>query len=128
MLEIQAKLRKLIALTKHTLVSIEAGDGAGSGVIISEDGLVLTAAHVIGKTGKKMHIRMHDGRRIPAVSLGGSELSDAGMLKNYQKKQMAFCRHGKLRFLAGWRLVLWIRSSWWIRSGTRYRCKDRENH
>ena len=29
--------------TMECLVAIEAGDGAGSGVIVSEDGLVLTA-------------------------------------------------------------------------------------
>ena len=79
--EIQDRLQSLLPSTMECLVAIEAGDGAGSGVIVSEDGLVLTAAHVIGSTGKKMNVKLSDGREYRATSLGGSELSDAGMLK-----------------------------------------------
>ena len=87
---IQERLRSLLPQTKAALVSIEAMDGAGSGVIVSEDGLVLTAAHVIGTTGKKMFVRLPDGKRAPAVSLGGSEISDAGMLQITKKKKWPF--------------------------------------
>ena len=78
---IQNRLRELLPKAKKGLVAIEANDGAGSGVIISPEGLILTAAHVIGKTGKKMKVRFANGKRASAISLGGSELSDAGMLK-----------------------------------------------
>ena len=78
---IQHRLQELLPKAKKGLVAIEANDGAGSGVIISPDGLILTAAHVIGKTGKKMKVRFADGKRTSAISLGGSEFSDAGMLK-----------------------------------------------
>ena len=83
---IQSKLQKILPIAKKSLVAIEANDGAGSGVIISEDGLVLTAAHVIGKTGKKMNVRLPNGRKFPAISLGGSEISDGGMLRITKKK------------------------------------------
>ena len=78
---IQHRLQELLPKAKKGLVAIEANDGAGSGVIISSQGLILTAAHVIGKTGKKMKVRFANGKRASAISLGGSELSDAGMLK-----------------------------------------------
>ena len=78
---IQARLQELIPVTQKALVSIEANDGAGSGVIVSPDGLILSAAHVIGRTGVNMEVRLLDGRRTNAVSLGGSEISDAGMLQ-----------------------------------------------
>lgn len=78
---IQYRLQELLPKAKKGLVAIEANDGAGSGVIISPQGLILTAAHVIGKTGKKMKVRFANGKRASAISLGGSELSDAGMLK-----------------------------------------------
>ncbi len=81
LLAIQERLRELLPDAKKALVSIEAGDGAGSGVIVSKEGLVLTAAHVIGKTGKKMQVRLPTGKRNSAVTLGGSEISDAAMLK-----------------------------------------------
>ena len=81
LLSIQERLRELLPDAKRALVSIEAGDGAGSGVIVSKEGLVLTAAHVIGKTGKKMQVRLPNGKRASAISLGGSEISDAAMLQ-----------------------------------------------
>ena len=92
LISIQERLRTLLPKTKAALVSIEASDGAGSGIIVSEDGLVLTAAHVIGSSGKKMYVRLPDGKRAPAVSLGGSEISDAGMLKITQKKKWPFVK------------------------------------
>ena len=82
---IQDRLKLILSGAKKSLVAIESEDGAGSGVIISEDGLVLTAAHVIGETGKKMKVRLPNGKSLPAVSLGGSEISDAGMLKITKK-------------------------------------------
>ena len=79
--EIQEKLQELIPLASKALVALETEDGAGSGVIISPDGLILSAAHVIGRTGVEMEVRLLDGSRAKAVSLGGSEISDAGMLQ-----------------------------------------------
>ena len=81
LLEIQERMQSLLPKVQGAVVSIESGGGAGSGIIVSEDGLVLTAAHVIGTSKKKMYVRLPNGKRAPAVSLGGSELSDAGMLK-----------------------------------------------
>ena len=92
LLAIQNRLQKLLPEVKKGLVAIEASDGAGSGVIVSEDGLILTAAHVIGETGKKMHVRLPNGKRVPAISLGGSEISDAGMLKITQKGKWPYVK------------------------------------
>lgn len=81
LLQIQERLQALLPASKRALVSIEAADGAGSGVIVSPEGLILTAAHVIGDTGKRMKVRLPNGELASAVSLGGSEISDAGMLR-----------------------------------------------
>ncbi len=92
LIQIESRLQKLLPESQKALVAIEAIDGAGSGVIISEDGLVLTAAHVIGETGKKMHVRLPNGQKLPAISLGGSEISDAGMLKITKKGKWPFAQ------------------------------------
>ena len=81
LLSVESKIRSILPSIKSAVVSIESSDGAGSGVIVSEDGLVLTAAHVIGKRGEKMMVTLAGGGKKNAVSKGGSELSDAGMLQ-----------------------------------------------
>ena len=65
LLEIQARLQSLLPKVQPAVVSIEAGDGAGSGIIVSKDSLVLTAAHVIGSSDKKMTVRLPNGERLP---------------------------------------------------------------
>ena len=79
LIAIQERLRKILPEAKKAVVAIESGDGAGSGVIVSENGMILTAAHVIGKSGKRVKVRLPDGSRVNAITLGGSEISDAGM-------------------------------------------------
>jgi len=81
LLEIQARVQKIIPQVQGSVVCIEAEDGAGSGIVVSENGLILSAAHVIGESGRTMKIIFPDGSEVDAVSLGGSELSDAGMLQ-----------------------------------------------
>ncbi|MFE1747128.1 trypsin-like peptidase domain-containing protein [Coleofasciculus sp. H7-2] len=48
------------------VVSIQAGDGSGSGSIISRDGLVLTNAHVVANGRQTVTVILSDGRRLPA--------------------------------------------------------------
>jgi serine protease Do len=86
LLSVESKIRSILPVLKSAVVSIESSDGAGSGVIVSEDGLVLTAAHVIGKRGEKMMVTLAGGGKKNAVSKGGSELSDAGMLQLEQNE------------------------------------------
>ena len=81
LLGVQKKIQSLLPMLKQSVVAIESVDGAGSGVIVTEDGLVLTAAHVIGERGKEMTVILSDGQRVNAISKGGSEISDAGMIQ-----------------------------------------------
>ncbi len=74
----QEKILQQLPKVGPTVVSIEAGGGSGSGVIVSADGLVLTAAHVIDKA-KELTIIYPDGRRFRGKALGTYGPGDAGM-------------------------------------------------
>jgi serine protease Do len=74
----QQKLAKqVIACT----VGVVVGPAHGSGVIVSEDGYVLTAAHVAGKPDRPATINLPDGRTAQAKTLGVYRTMDAGLLK-----------------------------------------------
>jgi serine protease Do len=62
-------------------VCLQVGNSSGSGVIISEDGLILTAGHVSGDPGRKITVVLHDGRRVEGVTLGRDSRGqiDSGM-------------------------------------------------
>ncbi len=55
-------------------------EGQGSGVVISNDGLVLTAAHVV-QTAEKIEIRFTSGKKVPAKIIRLSKGSDIALLK-----------------------------------------------
>lgn len=68
-------------LIKATVAVLRAG-GSGSGVIISPDGYVLTAAHVIaGGRTRTCYILLSDGRRLSATILGSNKEDDYGLVK-----------------------------------------------
>ena len=48
---LQATVKKVVDKCTPATVAVLSGASAGSGVIVSEDGLVLTAAHVIREYG-----------------------------------------------------------------------------
>ncbi|HEX3148651.1 MAG TPA: S1C family serine protease [Gemmataceae bacterium] len=74
---------RLIPVTVCLQVSTWRGEQAsGSGVIVSEDGLILTAGHVIeGKVGRQIGVVMPDGKRYKATVLGFDKKIDSGMAK-----------------------------------------------
>ncbi len=57
------------------------GIGTGSGVLISADGLIMTAGHVIDKPGNLLTIRFADGRVCSGVAVGLDHATDTGLAK-----------------------------------------------
>ncbi|MFN8574133.1 MAG: trypsin-like peptidase domain-containing protein [Gemmatimonadaceae bacterium] len=54
--------------------------GVGSGTIISADGRILTAAHVI-QVAERVGVELADGRMFPATVLGSSVRADVALIK-----------------------------------------------
>lgn len=70
-------IRRLAPLT----VGLELGPTQGSGVLISEDGLILTAAHVAGEPNQRVTIWTADGQQYRGKTLGMNNDLDAGLIK-----------------------------------------------
>jgi serine protease Do len=78
---IQSALIAALPKARAATVCIELKEGSGSGVIISEDGLILTAAHVSTGVNKKVTVVMEDGTRHAARTLGLVADCDAAMIR-----------------------------------------------
>lgn len=78
---IQKHLLETLPASRKATVCIDLGEGSGSGVVISPDGLILTAAHVTGGVGKEFTVIFEDGRKVKAESLGLVASSDCAMAK-----------------------------------------------
>lgn len=85
LLTIQEALQNSLPRTRKATVGIDMGGGSGSGVIVSKEGLVLTAAHVSGGVGKELTVIMEDGTKHKATSLGLVAQTDAAMIKINEK-------------------------------------------
>ncbi|TLD71795.1 serine protease [Phragmitibacter flavus] len=79
--DVQQRVQTALKSAEKTLVSIECGTGTASGVIVSPDGLVLTAAHVTTEVGKKYKVTLPNGRNVEGTSLGLDTATDAAMLQ-----------------------------------------------
>lgn len=78
---LEAHVLQIVEQAIPATVGVEVGRSVGSGVIVSAEGLVLTAGHVIGKAGREATIVLPDGRRLSGLTLGASFEIDAGMVK-----------------------------------------------
>ncbi len=89
---IQKALTKALPKAREATVCIDIGDGSGSGVIVSADGLVLTAAHVSTGVGKEVTVILEDGRKLKAETLGLVADVDAAMIKITEKGPFPFAQ------------------------------------
>ena len=78
---IQAHVRALVKKVVPATVNVRIGPGQGSGVIVSEDGYILTAGHVAGAPGRDVKITLADGRQVKGTTLGVNRGIDSGLIK-----------------------------------------------
>lgn len=81
MMALEAKVREVADATIPATVAVRVGANQGSGVIVSSDGLVLTAAHVIGRAKRRATIYLADGTRLRGTTLGLNHYMDSGMIQ-----------------------------------------------
>lgn len=79
--QLQARIRDAARKAAKVTVRIRLGAVRGSGVLISANGFVLTAAHVSRDSGQLAQLRLPDGRRVTAESRGADHQADLGLLK-----------------------------------------------
>jgi serine protease Do len=79
--QMEGHVREISELVFAATVNIQMGDSQGTGVIVTSDGYVLTAAHVIGRPGNAAQVILGDGTRLKATALGVNREVDSGMLK-----------------------------------------------
>jgi len=97
---IQLKVQRVVQRSLPVTVAITDGIGFGSGVIVSEDGLVLTAGHVLMSGGNQFEVLFSDGRRLPAKRLGSNLDVDAGMVQITKGGPFPYVELGDVRELS----------------------------
>ena len=79
--EMQNHFRDLAKKVHDATVNIQVGQAQGSGVIVTRDGYIMTAAHVIGGSDLDAIITLPDGTKLEGKTLGLNRTIDSGMAK-----------------------------------------------
>lgn len=65
---------------RPAVVSVRRGDGSGSGIVIRQDGVILTNAHVVGDA-TQVDVRLSDGRMLKGTVAGTDPVVDVAVVK-----------------------------------------------
>ena len=93
---LEAKVRSVAEQTLPATVALVSEDtnSSGSGVIVSADGLILTAAHVV-QGAKEMYVVFPDGEQIVGKVLGANYSKDIAMMKTKSKGPFPYVKLGE---------------------------------
>src|SRR5215212_9733449 len=78
---LQAATKAVLKKSMPATVGLVIGQNAGSGVIVNEEGYILTAGHVSGEPGQEAIVLLPDGTRLKGKTLGRNDGIDSGMIK-----------------------------------------------
>jgi serine protease Do len=98
LLDVESKVTDVVKNNLSAVVAIADGVGAGSGVVVTKEGLVLTAGHVMVGSGEYI-IYFPDGRTARARPLGKNLDVDAGMVQIIDPGPWPFVKIGKAKSL-----------------------------
>jgi serine protease Do len=77
----EQRIKTLVRQVSPAVVAVAVGLDSGSGVIISADGLVLTAGHVCGGPHRDARFTFPDGKTVRGKTLGIDEDGDTGLMR-----------------------------------------------
>ena len=103
---IEKRVRALLPQLSRAVVAVEVGAGSGSGVVVSEEGLVLTAAHVGEEANQEVRFTFPDGRTARGKTLGMNHALDAGLMQITQSGPWPHVEMGELGQVAAGDWVL----------------------
>lgn len=90
----QSQVQKMTDQLAKCTVGVQVLNAWGSGVIISKDGYVLTAAHVAGKPNREATFVLADGSEVTGKTLGLFRTMDAGLMKITKPGNYPFAEMG----------------------------------
>ncbi|MDZ7618574.1 MAG: trypsin-like peptidase domain-containing protein [Patescibacteria group bacterium] len=93
--KIQGQIRQVVERVIPATVGTQIGASRGSGVIVSEGGLVLTAGPVVGQPGQEVLFTLHDGKTVKGKTLGMFSTADAGMMQITDEGKWPFVEPGR---------------------------------
>jgi serine protease Do len=91
---LQRQVRAVVEKVLPATVAVRVGPAVGSGVIVSADGYVLTAGHVIGEPGLAVTLTLTDGRQVRGKTLGVNPAADTGLIKIEEAGKWPFVEMG----------------------------------
>ncbi len=96
---IQDRVKAVLKKTMPAVVAIILPDqfgrvAAGSGVIVSADGFVMTAGHISQTPGQTCFVILESGKRLEGKTLGWHKKADAGLIKLNTKAKLPFMEKG----------------------------------
>ena len=90
----QDHIQSIVRRVSPAVVGIEVGPSQGSGVVVTDDGYVLTAGHVIMRSKRRSTVRFRDGAPIAAETLGINRSIDSGLAKITQEENWPYVEMG----------------------------------
>jgi serine protease Do len=91
---IQQHVKKVLAKVVPATVGVQVGMAQGSGVIISEDGYVLTAGHVSAEPNRSARLILPNGKILNGKTLGWNKNIDSGLIKITEEGKWPFAEMG----------------------------------
>lgn len=119
---IEHQLQQVLPRVLPALVCIEVNNGSGTGILVSEKGLIFSAAHVVDKQGTVLKIILPDGTRLPGKTTAQNSDSDAGTAEITTKLNKNLPRVEKAENCPAWGTGCsrWGTEAAWTRNAARW--------